>query len=83
MSFISKSKKVIGLEYRFTFGKHNGELLKDILEIEPEYILWCSDDIDWFDLDTDVYDMAVDRDATINHYPFDEFSSYDWYDKDD
>ena len=83
MSFISKSKDVIGLDYVFTFGKHNDELLEEVLKTDPEYIIWCSDEIEWFDLDTDVYDMAVDRDATINHYPFDEFSSYDWYDKDD
>ena len=64
MKFSSdRPKALIGLNYAFHFGKYKGEILKDVLEEDPNYIIWCSDSIDWFDLDTDVYDMASEKDA--------------------
>jgi len=55
-----KIKAPLGLDYIFTFGKHKDEYIRDVLETDPSYIIWCADNIDWFDLDTVVYDKAYE-----------------------
>lgn len=34
----------------FTFGKYKGEKVMDIIETNPEYVLWCGRTIEWFEL---------------------------------
>lgn len=35
-------------DYVFTFGKHEGEHIKDV---PPSYVNWCLNNIDWFDFE--------------------------------
>lgn len=51
-----KMKKVYGLNDRLTFGKHKDKLVKMIIRNDPEYILWCLENIDGFELDVDAED---------------------------
>ena len=37
--------------YEFTFGKYKGELIKDVFKTDASYILWCCENLEWFDLD--------------------------------
>ena len=37
------SKKVMGLESIFTFGKYKGDQLEDVITDDPGYIEWLSD----------------------------------------
>ena len=36
------------LQWKLTFGKHKGETLQWVLKENPLYILWASENIDWF-----------------------------------
>jgi hypothetical protein len=45
----TKDETNISLDYRFTFGKHKGELLKDVFVSDVGYLRWCLDNIDWFE----------------------------------
>lgn len=40
--------KEITRDYVFTFGKHKGDKLEDMLESDPGYLDWCLDNVDWF-----------------------------------
>ena len=39
-----------GLYNRLKFGKYKGEYVQDVIEKDPDYLLWCLDNIDWFKL---------------------------------
>jgi len=38
------------------FGKYKGRTLEFILEHDPQYLLFCQENIDWFDLDHKILD---------------------------
>lgn len=40
-------------EYVFGFGKHRGMTYLDVREIDPWYIQWCAESIEWFKLTPD------------------------------
>jgi len=35
-------------EFTFTFGKHQGETLTEVLDESPSYVHWCACKIPWF-----------------------------------
>ena len=39
-------KAVVG--FSFTFGKHKGRALRDVLSESPSYIHWCACKMSWF-----------------------------------
>lgn len=50
--FGKKSMTVYGLETELKFGaKHRGETIEEIIEDDPDYLLWAIDTIEWFELD--------------------------------
>ena len=51
------------LESRFTFGKYKGLTLADVMDINPDYVVWCVTTIDDFLL----YDSALEQMALV--YP--------------
>lgn len=70
MGFIPDTK--ISLEsYKFTFGKNKGLYLKDVVEEDPNYVIWCMENIEWFKLspsDEDyVYSLEQRYSNTYNH----------------
>ena len=46
------------LDTILNFGKHEGELLSDVAESDPYYVLWMIDNFDGAEFDDDVYDVA-------------------------
>lgn len=34
----------MGLEDTFTFGKHKGDQLEDVIQDDPDYIAWLAED---------------------------------------
>lgn len=40
-----------GLNTRLCFGKHEGKLISTVIREDPQYILWCLENIDDFRLD--------------------------------
>lgn len=53
-----KPKTITDRKYVFTFGKYKGLDLEEVLEIDPQYVLYCQEKIDWFDLDHKLLDEA-------------------------
>lgn len=62
------------------FGQFKGFTVREAAEENPQYLLWCIENIDWFDLDVDVYDELVDMlyppDGEYDDYETDSFSIY-------
>ncbi len=50
--------------YIFRFGMHKGLTFKEVAEKDPDYIIWCYDNIDGFELDAytleDLYKRSDD-----------------------
>lgn len=44
------SKTIFNKGTRLTFGKYKGVTVEKLIEDNPEYLLWCHDNIEWFDL---------------------------------
>ena len=52
-----------GLDWEFTFGKYEGETIRYLLEEDPNYIIWCADNVGWFDIEAYIYDLALEQEA--------------------
>jgi len=39
--------------FAFNFGKYRGQQYNDVIGIDPFYIQWCSESIEWFTLPPD------------------------------
>jgi hypothetical protein len=54
---------MLTLDYRFHFGKYSkphAKTLRWVIENDPEYVIWCIENIDWFDIDVDA-DLELER----------------------
>lgn len=45
--------------YIFSFGKHKGYSYETVLVSDAQYIVWCADNIEWFELDDSDYHNAA------------------------
>ncbi len=52
----------LGSDWRFTFGKHKGKRLDDVLKSAPEYIVWCRANIEWFRPEHEIVGKALAED---------------------
>jgi hypothetical protein len=48
------------LESIFNFGKHKGQTLQDVFNLQPSYINWCSINVDNFVISTEVMEELKD-----------------------
>ena len=39
-----------------TFGKYKGESIADLLETNPQYLIWLHENSDYFELSSDLFD---------------------------
>ena len=46
MAFKEGGRTKLGLRHRMHFGKFEGVRVCDIIEEEPDYIRWCSENLD-------------------------------------
>lgn len=44
-------KTITNRDHVLTFGKYKGMTLAEVMEFNPDYLLYCQENIDWFDLD--------------------------------
>ncbi len=51
------------LHYKIQFGVHKGKTIKQMLEEKPDYIRWCFENIDWFDLSQEAYEALKRAEA--------------------
>jgi len=45
-------------DWKFTFGRYAGNTLEFVLATDPQYILYCQNNIDWLDFDYDIIEEA-------------------------
>jgi len=43
------------------FGKYKGKKVKQILDIDPSYLVWAKNTIPWFNLREDILNDAIER----------------------
>ena len=57
-----------GLDWVFNFGKYKDEqpTIRELLETDPSYVVWCCENLDWFDVDAYIYDLALEKEAEQN-----------------
>lgn len=46
-----KDKRPYTLDTVFVFGKYKGKSVSQVLDINPRYVQWCLETIEWFKLD--------------------------------
>jgi len=44
-----------------TFGKYKGKTIQFVLDFDPQYLLFCQEKIEWFDLDHKILDEVEDE----------------------
>ena len=53
---------IITKDYVFTFGKYKNANILDVCDSDAKYVLWCNDNIDWFNLNENTENYALNRD---------------------
>jgi uncharacterized protein (DUF3820 family) len=48
-------------DYKFTFGKHKGETVKELVQKDPSYLVWCIENFDWFKVSQTFYKMLLEK----------------------
>lgn len=54
-------KQLFSPETQLRFGKYSGKELASVIELDPDYILWCLENIPWFALDSSADDLLQAR----------------------
>lgn len=39
------------LKDKLTFGKYKGQSVDEVIDNDPDYLVWAVEEIDWFELD--------------------------------
>lgn len=52
--------KVFTLEDIINFGKYKGYSFSDIIELQPNYIIWCLKNIEWFCLSDELFNIVIE-----------------------
>lgn len=47
-------KRIWGINDILSFGKYKGSTIKDVIKEEPSYLIWCQNNVGWFELDEDL-----------------------------
>lgn len=47
------------LDSLLKFGKYKGKVLEDVLNDDPEYLAWCLENIEWFEVDETLADEIM------------------------
>jgi len=68
-----KSRIVFGLASRFTFGKYKGDAVKEVCEMDQDYIKWVHENVSWMEFTDEVLEYAQQLDgADESAYELDE-----------
>lgn len=46
------------MDHVLTFGKYKGESIEDILETDPQYLIWLHNNSEYFELDYRLLEIA-------------------------
>lgn len=70
MSAPPKQKFLHGLNSELKFGKYLGSTVAEVMLQDPNYIHWCIENIDWFDLTDEAFALLPDQ-TDDNYWPDD------------
>lgn len=73
-------RRVFGLTDTLTFGKHKGQTVQEVVRINPNYLTWAINNIEWFDLDAEARksgQRAIDARFMRLAYPPSWFRQFD------
>lgn len=73
---------MITYKYIFTFGKHKGKTVKQVMFEDPSYLLWADDNIEGFELSDYLRDKAERFYAEDDMEPSWGDLNGDWGDRD-
>lgn len=63
---LARSKTILGLKDRMTFGKYGGELVEVVVRGDPRYMAWCLGNVTWTRFGADVLALAEELDGARN-----------------
>lgn len=52
-------RHIYGLNDQLTFGKHKGQTIRQILQSDSNYLLWCVEKMDRFAMSDEAWDYAI------------------------
>ena len=58
--FLRVNTQVFGIDDDLTFGAHKGRDLGSVISMEPSYIVWALDNVEWFTIDDEAQKMLDD-----------------------
>lgn len=53
-----KPEPISDMDHVLTFGKYKGESIEDILETDPQYLIWLHNNSEYFELDYRLLEIA-------------------------
>ena len=56
---MAKKVTIYKLEEKLPFGKHKGKTIRQILQSDPNYLLWCAEKLDRFAMSEETWDYAI------------------------
>jgi len=59
---------IVTKDFIFDFGKYEGRSVNDIFWINAEYLLWCNDNIEGFDLYPELLKNVLKRIEILHQY---------------
>jgi hypothetical protein len=63
-----RSYPVVGLDDEMPFGKYRGKLLRDVIDSDPEWVLWAMENISTFEIMDDA-DAELDAARDVRRPP--------------
>lgn len=56
---MAKKLTTYNLNDKLSFGKHKGQTIRQILQSDPNYLLWCVEKLDRFAMSDEAWDYAI------------------------
>ena len=61
-------------KYVFKFGKYKGQTIDDVCEKDPQYLLWCHDNLNNFTLSRE--DISLIEELAEEQYSYNSYNKY-------
>jgi len=67
-----KTSKIHTINTILTWGKYKGDMIREILGRDPMYLVWCRNEIDWFDVDAELGIILDEYEFESDRHPWDD-----------
>lgn len=55
------ANRIYLMNSEFSFGKYKGNTVEDVIHDNYEYIIWLLDNVEWFKVSEEVYDVLIKK----------------------